>query len=535
MTPRIPDADAGLATSAAGGVAPPLTGASAAPKPDFENGASTSGSPLPQRGPLPGRPRRVRRSGALPEVHLRIRLFRTTDIAVILAALVLVFVVTNVRAMPEGMQAFLGLRITVKNLLLLSAFTLAWPLLSLLTRLYDPRTIRNRRKEALLVVLTCGLLSAVALAFPTISVTGAFTYSAVLYFGVASALGIVVSRTLIRAVVPVTQSGGTRDAVIVGTGPRAQRLYEELDLSRSGEYNIVGFVDSADRVMTGDLVGARLGDLDDLETILMHNALDEVLIALPIKSRYADIQRVLESCQRVGVRARFVVDLFETTRCVGALDDDQVSVVAAPRSPEGWRLVAKRCIDLVGASLGLLFLSPVLLAAGAAIKLTSPGPILFTQIRYGLNRRRFKMYKLRTMVADADALQTDLEGRNEATGPVFKIQDDPRITTVGKWLRRTSIDELPQLFNVLGGEMSLVGPRPLPVRDVHRFTEAALMRRFSVRPGLTCLWQISGRSTLTFDDWIRLDLQYIDEWSMRLDVGILLRTLPAVVRAVGAS
>ena len=294
-------------------------------------------------------------------------------------------------------------------------------------------------------------------------------------------------------------------------------------------------MDSADRVLTGDLVGTRLGDLDDLETILMHNALDEVLIALPIKSRYADIQRVLESCQRVGVRARFVVDLFETTRCVGALDDDQVSVVAAPRSPEGWRLVAKRCIDLLGASVGLLILSPVLLAAGAAIKLTSPGPVLFTQIRYGLNRRRFKMYKLRTMIADADALQTDLEDRNEATGPVFKIQDDPRITTVGKWLRRTSIDELPQLFNVLGGQMSLVGPRPLPVRDVHRFAEAALMRRFSVRPGLTCLWQISGRSTLTFDDWIRLDLQYIDEWSMRLDVGILLRTLPAVVRAVGAS
>ena len=144
--------------------------------------------------------------------------------------------------------------------------------------------------------------------------------------------------------------------MIIGTGPRAQRLYEELDLSRSGEYNIVGFVDTADRVLTGDLVGTRLGDLDDLETILMHNALDEVLIALPIKSRYADIQRVLESCQRVGVRARFVVDLFETTRCVGALDDDQVSVVAAPRSPEGWRLVAKRCIDLLGASVGLLLL-----------------------------------------------------------------------------------------------------------------------------------------------------------------------------------
>jgi exopolysaccharide biosynthesis polyprenyl glycosylphosphotransferase len=535
MTLRIPPADAGLATSASGAASPAAPQGNASPDSGLGNGIPTPAAPRPPRDQLRERRPGVRRSRALPEVQLRIRLFRTTDLAVILAALVLVFLLTNVRSMPEGLEAFLGIRITVKNLLLLLAFTFTWPLLGVLTRLYDPRTVGSPRREAVRVLVTCGLLSAVALAFPTISVTGAFKYSAVLYFGIGSAMGIVVSRSLIRAVVPVPQSGSTRDAVIIGTGPRARRLYDELDLARNAEYNILGFVDSADRAHPGDLAGTRLGDLDDLESILMHHALDEVLIALPIKSRYADIQRVLESCQRVGVRARFGVDLFETTRCVGALEADQVSVVAAPRSPEGWRLVAKRCIDLVGGTVGLLLLSPLLLAAAAAIKLTSPGPALFAQDRYGLNRRRFKMYKLRTMVADADALQAGLEARNEATGPVFKIQDDPRITTIGKWLRRASIDELPQLLNVLRGEMSLVGPRPLPVRDVHRFTEAALMRRFSVRPGLTCLWQISGRSTLTFDDWIRLDLRYIDEWSMRLDVLILLRTLPAVVRGVGAA
>jgi len=196
--------------------------------------------------------------------------------------------------------------------------------------------------------------------------------------------------------------------------------------------------------------------------------------------------------------------------------------------------VVKRWLDLtVG---GLLFLGalPVLAVAALAIKLTSPGPILFAQERYGLNKRRFKMYKLRTMVVGAEAQQELLEAHNEATGPVFKIREDPRITWVGRVLRRLSIDELPQLINVLRGDMSLVGPRPLPMRDVSRFSQPALMRRFSVYPGITGLWQVSGRSELTFDDWIRLDLQYIDEWSFQLDLRILLRTIPAVVHGKGA-
>jgi exopolysaccharide biosynthesis polyprenyl glycosylphosphotransferase len=278
-----------------------------------------------------------------------------------------------------------------------------------------------------------------------------------------------------------------------------------------------------------------LGSLEEVESVLMHSAIDEVLIALPIKSRYAEIQSVLESCERVGVPARYLADLFDPIKGRASHEGNRPSLVMTPPAPQGWKMVTKRTVDLVGASTALIVLAPVLLVAAVAIKLTSPGPVLFAQERYGLNRRRFRMYKLRTMVADAEALQVTLEERNEASGPVFKIREDPRITRVGRVLRRISLDEIPQLLNVLRGEMSLVGPRPLPTRDVHRFTEAALMRRFSIRPGVTCLWQIGGRSNLGFDDWIRLDLKYIDEWSMALDVEILLKTVPAVVRGTGAS
>jgi lipopolysaccharide/colanic/teichoic acid biosynthesis glycosyltransferase len=175
-----------------------------------------------------------------------------------------------------------------------------------------------------------------------------------------------------------------------------------------------------------------------------------------------------------------------------------------------------------------------MIAAAIVIKLTSPGPIFFKQERYGFNRRRLQMVKFRTMVVDAEARQASLEALNEAQGPVFKIQSDPRLTRVGRVLRKYSIDELPQLLHVLTGEMSLVGPRPLPLRDVSRFTESSLLRRFSVKPGLTCLWQIGGRSNTTFDRWIEQDLDYIDRWSLGLDFQILAKTFRVVVNGTGA-
>lgn len=482
----------------------------------------------------PRRPKRRRPEVAL-DVKLQLRLVRLSDTAVVLSVLVAVFIVTNIGKMPEGPAEFLALRITLKNVIFLVVFALSWRLLCLTTGLYHWESIKRRRSESLRVILTCGLASAVALVFPTISITGAFRYEAVLYFWIGSSAAMVLLRNVVRSVVRVPEASRPRDALIVGGGPRGQRLERELRAAQYATYNVVGFVDTLEYRGSAADSGRFLGSLDQLESILMHSAIDEVLITLPIKSRYEEIQSVLESCQRVGVSATYLADLFDQVSGRASHDGDRPSLVMTPRAPQGWSLIAKRIIDLVGASVLLILLLPVLLLAALAIKLTSRGPVLFSQERHGLNRRRFRMYKLRTMVVDAELLQATLEAQNEASGPVFKIREDPRITAVGRFLRRSSLDEFPQLINVLRGEMSLVGPRPLPIRDVGGFTEAALMRRFSVRPGLTCLWQISGRGSLGFDDWIRLDLQYIDEWSLALDILVLLRTIPAVIRGTGAS
>jgi len=202
---------------------------------------------------------------------------------------------------------------------------------------------------------------------------------------------------------------------------------------------------------------------------------------------------------------------------------------------EGWPVLIKRILDITVSSILLAICAPLLILTAILIRLTSPGPILFTQNRLGFNKRRFKIYKFRTMVADAEQKIRQIEHLNEASGPVFKIKNDPRITPIGKFLRKTSIDELPQLFNVLKGDMSLVGPRPLPVRDYEGFDKDWQRRRFSVRPGITCLWQINGRSSIPFEKWMQLDLQYIDGWSLWLDFEILLKTIPAVLKGSGAA
>jgi lipopolysaccharide/colanic/teichoic acid biosynthesis glycosyltransferase len=211
-----------------------------------------------------------------------------------------------------------------------------------------------------------------------------------------------------------------------------------------------------------------------------------------------------------------------------------VTVGSVP--PFSWRTEAKRLMDLSVSSLALLLCSPLFIAVAIAIKLDSSGPIFFVQERFGISKRRFRMIKFRTMTIDAESQIEDLEHLNEKSGtPIFKIRNDPRVTRVGKWLRKTSVDELPQLFNVLLGDMSVVGPRPLSVRDALRMEEAWQRRRFSVKPGLTCLWQVSGRSNLSFERWMELDLEYIDHWSLKLDASILLRTIPAIVLTRGAS
>jgi lipopolysaccharide/colanic/teichoic acid biosynthesis glycosyltransferase len=201
----------------------------------------------------------------------------------------------------------------------------------------------------------------------------------------------------------------------------------------------------------------------------------------------------------------------------------------------GPSVLIKRLVDLIVASSLLIILAPLLVVIGIAVRWDSPGPALFAQERVGLNKRRFKLFKFRTMVVDAEKRLAELESKNEVSGPVFKIKKDPRITRLGAFLRKASLDELPQLLNVVRGEMSLVGPRPLAVRDYLGFSQDWHRRRFSVRPGITCLWQVLGRSSIPFERWMELDMQYIDQWSLSLDLEILLRTIPAILRGSGAS
>jgi exopolysaccharide biosynthesis polyprenyl glycosylphosphotransferase len=235
------------------------------------------------------------------------------------------------------------------------------------------------------------------------------------------------------------------------------------------------------------------------------------------------------------VEYSFSADVFETRLSrASRFPLKQVRGFVYHVAHEDYEILLKRAVDLLVATLLLCLLSPLMLTIALAVKLTSSGPVFFTQERYGRNRRRFRIYKFRSMVADAEGLMNSIESLNEAQGPIFKIRKDPRITKVGRLLRRMSLDELPQLFNVITGDMSLVGPRPMSLRDVQRFSEGSLMRRFSVMPGITGLWQVSGRSNTDFDTWIRLDLQYIDQWSPGLDFRILLRTIPAVLSGRGA-
>jgi exopolysaccharide biosynthesis polyprenyl glycosylphosphotransferase len=234
---------------------------------------------------------------------------------------------------------------------------------------------------------------------------------------------------------------------------------------------------------------------------------------------------------------RFNSDVFglKTTRWRTEEFEGDQYIATYTGSTEPLPQAFKRVLDITVAAGALLLFSPILVVAAIAIKVSSPGPILFLQERVGLNKRRFKIFKFRTMVPNAEKMMSLLEKHNEVSGPVFKIKNDPRITRIGKLLRRSSVDELPQLINVLKGDMSLVGPRPLPVRDYEGFNKDWQRRRFSVKPGITCLWQINGRSGIPFDQWMLLDLQYMDEWSIWLDLKILAKTVPAVFRGEGAA
>ncbi len=274
----------------------------------------------------------------------------------------------------------------------------------------------------------------------------------------------------------------------------------------------------------------------DLVQALHEHSVSRVIFAGG-HSHLSRLQEFIGVCEIEGVEAWLLADFVRTAIARPSFDvmGNRPMLVFRTTPEVSWALMIKGLVDRVGACVGLLLLSPIIAVAAIGIKLTSPGPVVFRQQRGGKNGRPFTMYKLRSMRTDAAMLQAELAVHNQMSGPVFKIDNDPRITPWGKFLRRTSIDEFPQLLNVLKGEMSLVGPRPLPVYEVEKFENTAQRRRLSMKPGLTCLWQIKGRNKITnFEDWVKLDLEYIDHWSLWLDLKILFSTVPIVLFGFGA-
>lgn len=277
-------------------------------------------------------------------------------------------------------------------------------------------------------------------------------------------------------------------------------------------------------------------DLDTFVRILHQEAANLVIFDLK-KGRIEDLAEQIAACEEEGIEAWLVGDLFKLQIAQAKVDYfGQTPLLIFTSTPgDSWQLLLKTLFDRFGAAGLLIFFSPLLFLIALLIRLTSKGPALFTQQRSGLYGRPFTIYKFRSMVSDAEQRQIELEKLNEMSGPVFKVSNDPRITAIGRLLRKTSLDELPQLLNVLRGEMSLVGPRPLPIHETERIEKNDQRRRLSVKPGITCLWQVQGRNNVKrFEDWVRLDLQYIDNWSLGLDFKILFDTIPAVLFGRGA-
>jgi exopolysaccharide biosynthesis polyprenyl glycosylphosphotransferase len=329
----------------------------------------------------------------------------------------------------------------------------------------------------------------------------------------------------------------TKSLLIIGGGNRAEHLIRKITSKSELGYNVLGYLDSEPLYSKRPVAGLPwLGKFEDLPKIINSQVVDEVAIALPIKSQYAQIKTAIAQLEEQGIIVHLLSDFFPHHLARVQAQEFQglplLSLQSAP--PFNWRTEVKRLLDILISAFVLLVWTPIFVLIAVLIKLDSRGPVFFVQERMGYNKRRFYMFKFRTMVTDAEARLREIEHLNEKEGPIFKISNDPRITRVGKYLRKFSLDEFPQLINVLLGDMSLVGPRPLSIRDALNLEESWQKRRFSVKPGMTCLWQISGRSNLSFEEWVELDLEYIDTWSLQLDWWILMRTVPAVISARGA-
>ena len=403
---------------------------------------------------------------------------------------------------------------------------------------YETQVLNSleRQWSSVLKATVYATLALVALGFVFIYRQAVLPRTQIVLFPPIALCLLLVARTAFsRGVRWLHEKGWDRKAVlVVGTGAIAKDFRRDVSAHPEWGLDILGFVQTKSEIPEG--VFPLLGTADHLCDLLHRYPVDAVVYAVSMTDLEL-LSEAIQLCELEGVETHIVSDFFR--RLIARIHMDDIHglhVLTLSTTPhKEWQLLVKRIADVVASGTALVLLSPLLALIALLVKLTSPGPIFYRWNVLGLNKKPFTGYKFRTMVVDADRLKSQLEHMNEMQGPVFKIRKDPRITWIGRFLRKFSLDELPQLYSVLKGDMSLVGPRPGGVTEVPKY-ENWHRRKLSVKPGITCLWQVRGRNQVTsFNDWVRMDLEYIDNWSLWLDFKILVKTIPVVLIGRGAS
>ena len=457
-----------------------------------------------------------------------LRLLQLADLAIVAAALLSAAAL----AAPDGDDWFtiLAMRVEVRNLLIVAGYLAYCHFVFHGFRLYRSYRLSPSSREWYDLAWAVLAATVPLWAFADLLHFEFATRTFLPAFAGLAVGGLGAERRLLRVVARGMRRHGhdRRRVIVVGDGEQAFDMVARLARRADLGYHVVEMI-PLDPRGNGNGTGSA-AVLGRIETLAASQAIDEVFVALPLDSAQPLIRALVSLCEEQGITVRLASSVAELIFARAQLDevDGRPVITLFSGPPDSHALLGKRLLDLGLSLVACLLLLPLFVTLAIAIKLDSPGPILFAQERVGLRRRRFRLYKFRTMIEGAGRLPAGLEPLNGAQGPVVQIRNDPRVTRVGRWLRHVSLDELPQLVNVIKGDMSLVGPRPLPSRDVPRIDQRVRERRFSVRPGMTCLWQVNGHAP-EFEDWVKTDMEYIDNWSLGLDLKILLQTLPAAL------
>jgi exopolysaccharide biosynthesis polyprenyl glycosylphosphotransferase len=467
--------------------------------------------------------------------------FKLFDLLIAGTCLLLSIVTVSKNPSIQSFSSIWEAEIKIQYLVFFLLALFSWHLTFLYFKLYQSKRLSTQSKEGFDVLKATAIGAIIIFVEALFFRINVISAQVIVLFWISTAMVTITSRILLRYFLRWVRVRGRnlRRALIIGTNSRAIEFGDKLLASPELGYRLIGFVDD-EWVGFDNLkkTGYRLVcDLNGFQAFIRNLVVDEVIIALPLKTLYDQAFRIISICEEQGIVVRCLPNIFDVSFSLSDTDffDKNQLISISHKEIHGYMSLVKRGMDLFLSFTLMLLSLPVFVVVSIAIKIDSEGSVFFVQDRVGFGKRVFRLYKFRTMVMGAEEKQAELEDCNEVCGPVFKIVDDPRITTIGKFLRKTSIDELPQLINVLKGDMSFVGPRPLPVRDFNGFSEDWHRRRFSVRPGITCLWQIEGRSNIPFERWMQLDMEYIDHWSLWLDIKVLIKTIPTVLKGIGAT